>query len=99
LQQLRQLCAGDANLEIVFSYESRDAGNDRGLLKGGVDESHVKDFLTESYRREGFRSITTEPLCAAELAVYETTWARRLAFGRPRKVWRLRAVADAGVTR
>jgi hypothetical protein len=35
--------------------------------------------------------VTVERIAPKELAAYQTTWAKRLAFGRPRKVWRLRA--------
>ena len=93
LQHLRLLGAVDAGIEIVFSYESRDASENGRLPVDALQEAHVKGFLTESYRRSGFRAITIEQLSASSLAEYETTWARRLAFGQPRTIWRLRAIA------
>jgi len=76
LSALRRLCASNATVEIVFSYdEPRDA------------------VLPDAYENAGFRVTSIETIPQSDLRCYETTWAARLAFGRPREVWRLRLIA------
>jgi hypothetical protein len=95
LAHLRRLCAPNASVEVVFSYDqSRDAGERGPLGVAGVQESHVRGFLEELYQSAGFRVASAERISQVELSRYETTWAKRLAFGRPREIWRLRAIVE-----
>jgi 16S rRNA (adenine(1408)-N(1))-methyltransferase len=94
LRHIASLCRLDANVEIVLSYdEQRDAR--QGILSpaGAIDERHIAT-LPSLYREAGFQIMSTDRISQRELADYQTTWAKRLAFGRPRKVWRLRATYD-----
>jgi 16S rRNA (adenine(1408)-N(1))-methyltransferase len=94
LSVLRRLCASDATVEIVFSYdERRDAGQQHRLGFTSLEESHVRTILSEAYERAGFRVTSIEAICQSDLRSYETTWATRLGFGRPREIWRLRLIA------
>lgn len=94
LPYLRRLCAPNASLEIVFSYDQKRDARERGPLGGfSLQERHVRDVLRQSYESAGFHVISAERISQHELRLYETTWAKRLAFGRPREIWRLRAVA------
>jgi 16S rRNA (adenine(1408)-N(1))-methyltransferase len=98
LGSLRRLCASDANVEIVFSFdERRDAGQRSRLGLVSLQESHVRGVLRESYEHAGFCVTSTETIGPPALRSYETTWATRLAFGRPREIWRLRLIARAPV--
>jgi 16S rRNA (adenine(1408)-N(1))-methyltransferase len=90
LRQLQRLCVPGACVEIVFSYDpARDAGS--GSLGGliHVDELHVHDVLKSAYEAVGFHWISAERIRQVELVRYESSWAKRLAFGRPREVWQL----------
>ena len=93
LQQIAALCLPDASVEIVFSYEEqRDA---HFALRSGIpalNEEHIFQVLPFAYQGAGLPITTVERISQEELAAYETTWAKRLAFGRPRRVWRVRAV-------
>lgn len=92
LRHVAHLCLADATLEIVFSYdEQRDARLGIPLGAAGLDEPHIAGTLPRYYERAGLRIVAAERAPQRELADYETTWAKRLAFGRPRPVWRLRA--------
>jgi hypothetical protein len=94
LESLRRLCASNAKVEIVFSYDrKRDAGEGGPLGCGGIEERHVQGVLRESYERAGFRIVSIESISREELVSYQTTWAGRLAFGAPREVWRVRGLA------
>jgi 16S rRNA (adenine(1408)-N(1))-methyltransferase len=90
LCQIAHLALPGAEVEIVVSYDQQDA--DQGVLLpgGGFDEAHIAT-LPQLYQQAGLNVVTVERLAPNELAAYQTTWAKRLAFGRPRKVWRLRA--------
>ncbi|HEV3316677.1 MAG TPA: hypothetical protein VG488_06910 [Candidatus Angelobacter sp.] len=91
LRHIAQLCLPDATIEIVFSYDRGD-GREKALLgAGSLDEPHVVATLPPLYEQAGLRIVAAEEITRVELADYGTTWARRLAFGRPRKVWRIRA--------
>lgn len=88
LRYLANLCLPDASVEIVLSYDAqRDARQGILLPSGAVDEEHIAT-LRRLYQDVGLRIMASDLLSQSELAGYQTTWAKRLAFGRPRKVWR-----------
>jgi 16S rRNA (adenine(1408)-N(1))-methyltransferase len=91
LRHIAHLCLPDAGVEIVFSYdEQRDARLRVLLPAGGFDEAHIAT-LPHLYQEAGLQIVAADRFSQRELANYQTTWAKRLAFGRPRKVWRLQA--------
>jgi 16S rRNA (adenine(1408)-N(1))-methyltransferase len=96
LRRLQRLCAPGAGIEIVFSYdEKRDAGDHGPLGHAHMSESRVRELLP-LYESVGFQRLSASPISGHELQAYDTTWAKRLAFGRPRQVWRIRANSKAG---
>jgi 16S rRNA (adenine(1408)-N(1))-methyltransferase len=91
LRHIAHLCFSGANVEIVLSYdEQRDVRQRASLPAGGLEEEHIAT-LPRLYQQAGLQIVAAERFSQRELAGYQTTWAKRLAFGRPRKVWRLRA--------
>jgi 16S rRNA (adenine(1408)-N(1))-methyltransferase len=95
LRNLANLCLPGADVDIVLSYdERRDLRQGAFLPAGKLDEGHIAT-LTRFYRHAGLQIVAADQLAQSALAGYQTTWAKRLAFGRPRKVWRLRATCDA----
>ena len=91
LRNIAHLCLPDASLDVVFSYDARrDARQAIPLTARGFDEEHIAT-LPRLYQQAGFQVVGADRLPQTELAGYQTTWAKRLAFGRPRKIWRLRA--------
>ena len=94
LRQIASLCQPNASIEILFSYESqRDAREIASLGITDLNQEHIMR-LPSVYEQAGLRVLSVETLPQRGLAAYETTWAKRLAFGRPREVWRLRAVGS-----
>jgi 16S rRNA (adenine(1408)-N(1))-methyltransferase len=93
LDDLRHIAAlgrAKATIEIVFSYDAGVDAQSGGLLGGlSLDEDQVHCNLPSAYRQAGLDLIDIKPLPLADLRAYPTTWAKRLAFGRPRQVWRL----------
>jgi|SRR5215469_13763525 len=91
LRNIAHLCLPDASLDIVLSYDAqRDAHQAIPLTAGAFDEEHIAT-LPRLYQQAGLRIVAADRFSQTELAGYHTTWATRLAFGRPRKIWRLRA--------
>lgn len=81
-----------ASFEVVFSYDARIDGQSDGPLASGLDEAHVSDKLPVAYASAGLAVKEVKQLRRDELKAYSTTWAKRLAYGRAREVWRIRAV-------
>lgn len=91
LQHIAQLCLPNAGIEIVFSYDQQhDAREGAPLGAAALDEEHIAATLPGLYEKAGLCIVASERVPQHELAAYETTWAKRLAFGRPREVWRIR---------
>ena len=90
LQNIAALCLSHARIEIVFSYNpDRDGRNTKLLGSVGLDNAHISKVLPPVYEQAGLKIIRIEKLANMELAQYETAWAKRLAFGRSRDIWRL----------
>jgi hypothetical protein len=70
---LRRLCASDATIEIVFSYdERRDAGRFDRIGLVDINESHMRGILADSYERAGFLVSSINRISQPELQSYET---------------------------
>jgi 16S rRNA (adenine(1408)-N(1))-methyltransferase len=92
LRHIARMCLPKASIEIVLSYdEQRDARQRAPLRAGGLDEEHMRKALPRLYAQAGLLMVAADQISQRELAACQTTWAKRLAFGRPRNVWRLRA--------
>jgi len=92
LRDIAYLCVPGAAVEIVFSYDQQqDARKGSSLTSGSLTEEHLATTLPKAYEQAGLRIGEVKKVSQQELAAYETTWAKRLAFGRAREVWRLLA--------
>jgi 16S rRNA (adenine(1408)-N(1))-methyltransferase len=99
LRQIARLCLPDATLEIVFSYDSqRDAHVGRAFLPATLAQQHIAANMPGLYEQAGLRIIAADEIPQRQLAEYQTTWAKRLAFGRSRRVWRIQARYRASET-
>lgn len=98
LRHIARLCLPGASFEAVFSYDyQHDARPGAPLGAGGLAEEHIVTTLPRHYEQAGLRMVAAEEIPQPELASYETAWAKRLAFGRPRKIWRIRATYAGGL--
>lgn len=96
LARLRALCRPAAHLELVASYGARDRGHQHGeedILN--LDDAHARGLVAR-YDEAGFSDTVVERVPLAALRDYPTTWAKRLAYGRPRDVYRIRTRAAVG---
>jgi 16S rRNA (adenine(1408)-N(1))-methyltransferase len=91
LAEIARLCRPGADLEVTLSYDPRDTRI--GELGLPLTAEHVADVLPGVYREAGFRNVCIREMTAREAAALPTTWAKRLAYGRPRLFWRLTARA------
>lgn len=90
LGNIARLCLPNAAVEIVISYDQHDAREGAPLGIARLDEQSIA-ALQQPYARAGLEITAAESIPHQQLAGYETTWARRLTYGRQRDVWRIRA--------
>ena len=106
LRNVRVMCRDGASLEVVVGYDcERERGEIErlaaqagkpGLQKPRLHElspSYIECELARGYREAGFRIEQTERLSREDLRAVPSTWAKKLAFGREREVWRVGASA------
>ena len=90
LLQIASLCAPNAKIEIVLSFDpQRDASEGARLGLADLNETHIRSMLLEIYRQVGLEVACVGTIPQQELSEYETTWAKRLAVGSARNVWRI----------
>lgn len=90
LRDIAALCVPGANVEIVFSYDCERDAHASGP-SAVLDERHLEENLKPLYRETCLPILAAARIPQRELAQYETTWAKRLAAGRAREVWRIQA--------
>lgn len=93
LDHVASLCLNDACIEIVLSYDrDRDVRQMAPVETGELDEKHMLTTLPRCYLDAGLKIVNSQRISGTDLMTYETTWAKRLAFGRPREVWRIQSL-------
>lgn len=94
LANVRGLCRPGAVLEVVLGYDcERERAEVDRLALPELTERHFARELPSRYRDAGFRVHHVDALTRDYLRALPSTWAKRLAFGRPRQVWRITARA------
>lgn len=95
LANVRGLCRTGATLEVVLGYDcERERTQVDRLALPELTEEYLTRELPPRYRDAGFRVQRVEALTHEALRALPSTWAKRLAFGRPRDVWRIVAKAE-----
>ena len=93
LAGIRNLCQPGASLSVVLSIAGRDLREADRLGVPPLDDGHFQDLAT-GYAAAGFDVTSVSQLDLDELAAWPSTWARRLAHGRPRTSVRIDARAS-----
>ena len=94
LQGVRALCGAGALLTVVVSVDAaRDLAEAGRLGLPLLDSAHLAGPLAAGYAAAGLAVASVRPLDADQLARWPSTWARRLAHGRPRAVFQIEARA------
>ena len=95
LQNVRRLCAPGAALTVVVAVDpQRDRTEILRLGLPVLDAAHFAGALAAGYADGGFAVTSVRALTSEELARWASSWARRLAFGRPRRVFQIEARAS-----
>lgn len=95
LAGIRRLGRPGARLHVVLGLDpDRDRSESRRLDLPGLDSAHLRGPLPAAYAAAGFRIVRVRRLAAPQMASWPTTWAKRLAGGRPRRVLEIEAVAS-----
>ena len=94
LSNVRRLCRPGATLEIVLGYDcERERSEVERLALPELTERYLTTELPRGYRDAGFRIERVAAMTREALRALPSTWAKRLAFGRARDVWRITARA------
>jgi hypothetical protein len=92
LANVRSLCAPAAALTVVLGIDpDRDRAEAVRLGLPALDAAHFDGALTAGYAAAGFAVTSVRLLSAEQLAAWPSSWAKRLAFGRPRPVFQVEA--------
>jgi hypothetical protein len=90
LAGIRTLCQPEASLSVILSVGDRDLREARRLGLPALDDEHLQ-HLAIGYAAAGFTVTSVRQLDVDELAAWPSTWAQRLAHGRPRPVFQVDA--------
>jgi hypothetical protein len=94
LRAIRAICRPGATLTVVFGVDpDRDRAEADRLRLPDLDAGHLFGALASAYEEAGFARTTVHPVDGAELRRWPSTWARRLAFGLTRPMFRIDAEA------
>jgi hypothetical protein len=89
------LSAGpQARLTVVLGIDpARDRAEAQRLGLPALEAAHLDGPLRAGYAEAGFIVRSVRPLAPAQLVEWPSTWARKLAHGHPRSVFRIEARA------
>ena len=94
LRNVRGLCARGAALTVVLGVDpQRDLAEVLRLGLPVMDARHFAGVLAAGYAEAGFEVTSVRAQTSEDLARWPSSWAKRLAFGRPRPVFQVEARA------
>jgi 16S rRNA (adenine(1408)-N(1))-methyltransferase len=94
LHSIRRLGQREARLTVVLALDAeRDRAEWTRLGLPRLDAAHLNGPLAAAYAEAGFVVEQVRPLGLIDLAAWPSTWARKLAHGRPRSCFRIEATA------
>jgi hypothetical protein len=96
MANVRRLCSPRAAVTIVLAVDpDRDGAEAHRLGLPLLDGAHFGGPLAEGYAAAGLRVTGVRSIGSEELVAWPSSWARRLAFGRPRPAFQIEARAAA----
>lgn len=96
LRQIRNLLKQSGILKMVLGYAQETEPNETERL--GLPEingEQIKNVITPQYENSGFMLKSWHPLERRELKNFETTWCKKLAFGKLRPLFYLEFASSA----
>jgi len=92
LNGLRLIGKSGSPLTIWIGYdEQREAAEMERCGLPQLSETYLSG-LYDAYNLAGINLLNVSSVCNTELSVLESDWAKRLAFGAPRQVFRINAI-------
>jgi len=95
-QNLSLVCKKDAEFEFCFTYDTLHEAseiNKRDLPD--LSLHYIKTELSKKYKTNGFSIKDAVDLTQIDLRKYQTTWAKRLGYGRTRKIYSIKGTIDS----
>ncbi len=94
LRSVRGLCRRNAILTVVASVDPERDGAELRRLGMPEPDGDLRSALEPGYATAGFEIRSVRSLDPQQLAHWPSTWARRLAHGRPRATFEIEARAE-----
>jgi hypothetical protein len=95
LAGVRALCRPSAEVTLVLGWDAgRDGAEAARLGLPPLDAAYLQGPLARAYAEAGLQMAGVVPVDAEALRRWPSTWARRLAFGLRRPLYRIEALAS-----
>ena len=95
LENLANIAKRQAEFEFCFTYDVfHEAAEITKRELPNITMEYIKDCLARNYAVFGFKIEKINMLTEKELRLYQTTWAKRLGFGRMREVFVVKGTID-----
>jgi len=96
LDNLANITKRNAGFEFLFTYDILREANEivkRELPILSLD--YIKNDLIKKYNANGFTVDKVSSLTEKDLRLFETSWAKRLGFGRSREIFTIKGTIDS----
>ncbi len=90
LESISVLLKLGGNLEIVFGYDpAREPTEYTRLNLAEISEGYIKNAIVPAFKKAGLQNTMLRELDKNDLKNFETTWAKKLTFGKTRPMYLL----------
>jgi len=90
LQTLKNLLGKTGDLEIIFGYiPELEPSETKRLSLPDIDENFIKISVIQAFEDFNFHLVNMNELSKKDVGNLETTWAKKLRFGRDRRIYKL----------
>ena len=95
LRNLRSICLPEALLLVTLGLDlERDRFERERLALREITIDYIERLLSPRYLEAGLRIVRSEAVSAADLAQFQSSWAKRLQRGVNRSFFRIEAIAS-----
>ncbi len=88
LEEIKRLLKPEGKLKLLFGYTEKSEPTETERLDlEKLDEKYLKEVLIPNYENLGFLWTHFEGLSFEKLREFETTWSKKLSFGKDRPMF------------
>jgi len=90
--KLKSLLTPTGEMEIILGYSQEfEPGETQRLELPEITEEHIEKVIFPIFKQAGFNNIVFQALDKQSLVQIQTTWSKKLAFGKDRQVFKIQA--------